>query len=302
MRIFYIFIFSLISIFLVTSTIAEAAQKDEVMIRTSLDENSIFIGDRIKYTIELTSKEELDVQFPSFPGNKISDFEIKDSGRKAKRPFFGKRTFSNSHWISIYSTGEYKIPALEIRYRRKDTKEWTVKKTGELNVTVKSVLPKGEKVGDIKDIKGPVSFYEINWILVSGLIALFALFVLTVIIYRRRRKAPLRLPYAIALEELEAIRSLLSRTGNVKEYYIRISDCVRHYIERLFTLKAPEMTTEEFLGSLKDSTALTDGEKGLLKEFLVSCDLVKFAKYTPSKAEIESVLTTAKNFIEETKQ
>ncbi|MBI5143784.1 MAG: hypothetical protein HZA30_01795 [Candidatus Omnitrophica bacterium] len=297
-----IFLFMIIGLFLSSASIGMAAEKYEPVVRTSIDKNSVFIGDRIRYAIEISSEEDLDVEFSKFPENKIGDFEIKDSGKRTARSLFGKRVFSNWHAISAYSTGEHKIPSFEIRYRQKSGKDWVVKKTGELEVMVKSVMPSKEKVSDIKDIKGPIYFYEINWILMSGIIALLGFFILAIIIYKRRRMAPLKLPHEIALEELEAIRALLSRTGAVKEYYIKISDCVRHYIERRFILKAPEMTTEEFLSSLKDSTVLTDGQKSTLKEFLVACDLVKFAKYAPSNAEIDSVFAAAKNLIEETRQ
>ena len=297
-----IFLFMIIGLFLSSASIGMAAEKDEPVVRTSIDKNSVFIGDRVRYAIEFISKDDLEVEFPKFKEGKIADFEIKDSGRKITRSFLGKRVFFKWYLISAYSTGEHTIPSFEIRYRQKNGKDWVVKKTGELQVTIVSVMPSGEKASDIKDIKGPIYFYEMYWILISGIIALLGFFILAIIIYKRRQKAPLKLPHEIALEELEAIRSLLSRTGAVKEYYIKISDCVRHYIERRFILKAPEMTTEEFLSSLKDSALLADGQKSTLKEFLAACDLVKFAKYASNKAEMESVYTAAKNFIKETKQ
>ena len=62
------------------------------------------------------------------------------------------------------------------------------------------------------------------------------------------------------------------------------------------------MTTEEFLGSLRESTVLSLDRKDLLKAFLNACDLVKFAKYTPARAEMESVFAAARKFIEDTKE
>ena len=62
------------------------------------------------------------------------------------------------------------------------------------------------------------------------------------------------------------------------------------------------MTTQEFLMSLGDSRKISAGYKELLKVFMEACDLVKFAKHAPAKDETESVFTTAKKFIEETKE
>lgn len=112
----------------------------------------------------------------------------------------------------------------------------------------------------------------------------------------------MKLPHESALEELESIRANFLKSSDVKEYYAGASDCIRRYIERSFRLKAPEMTTEEFLGSLSESTALSPDQKDLLKEFLNACDLVKFARYNPAKGEMESVSLAAKKFIEETKR
>jgi hypothetical protein len=61
------------------------------------------------------------------------------------------------------------------------------------------------------------------------------------------------------------------------------------------------MTTEEFMDSLKGSAALSQEHKALLGDFMRSCDLVKFAKYAPSRDEAELVFTTAAKFIEETR-
>ena len=67
-------------------------------------------------------------------------------------------------------------------------------------------------------------------------------------------------------------------------------------------MKAPEMTTEEFLFSLKNSGGLSITHKNLLKEFLNLCDAVKFAKYGPTEKEISQSFDIAKAFIDETKQ
>ena len=61
------------------------------------------------------------------------------------------------------------------------------------------------------------------------------------------------------------------------------------------------MTTEEFLDSLKSSNSLSQEQKSLLKDFMGSCDLVKFAKYAATKLEADLVNTAAAKFIEETK-
>ena len=58
--------------------------------------------------------------------------------------------------------------------------------------------------------------------------------------------------YDTAWEQLGGAQGqdLISQ-GKIKEYHIEISDIIRRYLEGRFSLNAPEMTTEEFLNSLR---------------------------------------------------
>lgn len=277
------------------------AKDDAPRLRVRTDKKTIFIGDRIRYEIEAIYPEGLEILMPSFKDDKIGDFEIKDAGFKKKAGFFGKCSISNWYSVTIYSPGKQVIPQVEIRYRKINAKDWSILKTLAVNINVESILAKtNPSAADIRDVKGPFGFFEINWWFVGALI-IFISGLVIFIIKKARHVAPERLPHETALEELESARSNLLKGGDVKEFYVGVSDCIRRYIERAFKLKAPEMTTEEFLNSLKNARELTVEQKGLLKEFLNACDLVKFAKHAPSKAETESLYDTAKKFVEETK-
>lgn len=295
------------SIFIVLALLfvsAYATAMEEPSLRSYVDRNSIRIGDRIKYTIEASAGPNMEIAFTKFETNHIGDFEIKDSGERVKKGLFGKRvTIYKWYSITDYSAGRHAIPAAEIQYKQKGGKEWSVKKTGEIKIAVTSVLPKDGKASDIKDIKGPLYFYDVKRLMLI-LFSLAALFSAAgLVVYKKLKKRPIpKLPHEITLEELRKIRGFLSTAEGVKEFYFRISDCVRRYIETVFKLRAPEMTTEEFLVSLGDSRSLSAAHKGLLKEFLEACDLVKFAKYAPQKNEIENIFTKAENFIMETKR
>ncbi len=271
-------------------------------LRAFVDKKSVLIGDRIVYTIEIRSFKNLDIEAVDIKKDKIGNFEIKDSGSKRSRTLFGKHIFVKWYSVAAYSTGRDVIPSVAIRYKTKGSSEWNILKTPELPVMIGSVLPPGVPVTDIKDIKGPISFYSIGpWI-----IAFASFFIVAAILaglFRKlvRRKI-LKPSHEIALKELETIRASFRSGGNIKEYYVGISDCVRRYIEARFDLKAPEMTTEEFLDSLKDSAALSSSHKGLMRDFMSACDLVKFAKYMPGDKEIENVYVTAKDFIGQTRE
>ena len=163
----------------------------------------------------------------------------------------------------------------------------------------------------IKDIKPPLSF-QASYVLIIAILAIviisLLIFLVIHILKKRaasrgsRRIIPIRKPHEIAYEALRLLKERnLPGAGLVKEYYFEISKIARIYIENRFSLKAPEMTTEEFLYSLKDSDILTSTQKSIVKEFLNQCDLVKFAKYGPTSKEIEASFNTAKKLVDETK-
>jgi len=297
-----LFKISLALILLSATALAADQELNGPAIRATVDRRAIYIGDRLRYKIEVAAGKGTEVRLPKFADGLMGDFEIKDSGTKTTKGVFAKKIDVYWYDITVYSVGRHTIPPIEIQYKQKSAKDWAVIKTAPIDITAGSVWPRGLAISDIKDIKGPLHFLEINWILVSAVVVFLILGAGVFLFYKAKKaKAPIKLPHETALEEIEAAKTAYARGGDVKEYYVGMSDCVRRYIERVFNLKAPEMTTEEFLNSLRESQALSLEQKDLLKEFLNACDLVKFAKYKPTGDEMETVYKTAKRFVEETK-
>ena len=276
------------------------AGDDGVSAQASADRAIVLIGDRIRLEVDVRYRSGVKIDFPAFKDDRIGDFEIKDSGGEVRKGLFGGMLMKRWYYIAAYSVGKHEVPPIEIKYRKKGEKAEKSVKTRALNISIDSILPKNMPA-DIKDVKAPFAYFEIQWLLISSILTIILIIVVALIFIFRKKPAPVKLPHETALEELEASRGNFLKSSDLKEYYAGISDCIRRYIERTFKLKAPEMTTEEFLGSLGDSRTLSLDQKDLLKAFLNACDLVKFAKYTPARPEIESVFAAAKKFIEETK-
>lgn len=161
---------------------------------------------------------------------------------------------------------------------------------------------------DLKDIKPPVYFQASLFFPISlGIIILLVGLLFWAVIRKKRKKqkkrsAPARPADQIAYEALELLKAKgLPLLGEIKQYYFELSDIVRRYIENRFNIKAPEMTTDEFLASLKNAEGLLGRHKNLLKEFLCLSDIVKFAKYGPTQKEINGSFAVAKKLVDETK-
>jgi len=162
---------------------------------------------------------------------------------------------------------------------------------------------------DLRDVRPPVDLlpnYFWFWILAAALTAGISAAALFWLNKRNSRLAGknvvVKAAWEIASEELDALaKENLPAQGRVKEYYVRLSQIVRRYMEGRFAIQAPEMTTEEFLLSLRNAPELIDRHRQAMREFLNCSDMVKFAKYGASVAEMEQGFTLAKRLVEETK-
>jgi hypothetical protein len=115
---------------------------------------------------------------------------------------------------------------------------------------------------------------------------------------RRERSA-----YQIASADLEALLQWESHPhgDKVQEFFIKLSGIIRRYLEDRFTLRSPELTTEEFLVLASRSPDLSVSLRSLLGDFLKRADLVKFAGLVPGQDEIDESIRAARLFLEQTR-
>ena len=107
-------------------------------------------------------------------------------------------------------------------------------------------------------------------------------------------------PYEEAMQALSELKGQsLWQNGQEKEYYSKITDILRHYINRRFGVEAMEMTTTQILDVLNHEDA--KDAKSELKEILNAADFVKFAKFRPLADENEQVYRLATVFLDKTK-
>jgi hypothetical protein len=156
---------------------------------------------------------------------------------------------------------------------------------------------------DIRDIKGPIKPYQLFFYIIAGLFftILLGLFSAYLILKIKKRKIKLTSSLSAyettynALEDLK--KKGLIKKGKIEEYHIELSDIIRQYLESKFEIKASTMTIEEFLINFKGANNGSFEYKRLLRDFLMHCDMVKFARYEPSGDEIEQSFRSARELI-----
>jgi len=156
---------------------------------------------------------------------------------------------------------------------------------------------------DIADIRPPFFFLH-SWLwlwLALGLVGVIALLILLWNWFKPVKQLTPRTAYELTLEKLEKARALLQE-AHPMPYAILVSETVRGYLGQRFQTPSTRRTTEEFLRQMEaDVTTPLAEHRDLLRGFLQSCDLVKFARYQPTLAELEKVHERAVTFVTATK-
>ena len=229
----------------------------------------------------------------------------------------GDKLDPNDRVVSTYQyrlepflSGTYPIPAFTFEFydiNIPEDKKYELT-TEPIDIEVTSLLGdqraelKIEDIEDVLEMPKPTSFV---WLWGLGAVAVAAIAGIWLYLRRKRIKKLVRIfkpAHELAYERLRAlVNEDLVGTDRIKEFYERISDILRHYIEHRFSLRAPERTTEEFLAELAKTEVLPVSQKPRLGEFLQHCDLVKFAKYNPTTEQIQETFNLVKDFIEKTK-
>ena len=97
----------------------------------------------------------------------------------------------------------------------------------------------------------------------------------------------------MALEKLDRLGAygFLENADN-RPFYLAVSEVIREYLGARFGFDSLELTTDELMAELRRS-ASRELVLGEIQGWLSSCDLVKFAKISPSAAEARGTLETA---------
>jgi hypothetical protein len=294
---------------LAASALARAtdAPPPPVQVRAHAEPDTVTVGSRLRYVVEVTSARDAEV-FVAQASERVSDeFEIVDFGGEPPVTRDGKTILTRWYTLVSFTPGDHLIKSPPVRYRQPG-EEMADAPGAEIRVSVESVLEKAGKVDDIRDIKPPEEV-PIDWrpyeLLGAGVLGALALVVLLYRLVNRPKRArpapPPRPPDAIAIEALEALRRRGLDASGMKAFYSELSAIVRTYLEQRFEIRAPEMTTEEFLLVSARGGRLVGPHRALLGDFLKESDLVKFARHLPTVADGERAWAAARRFVDETR-
>ena len=280
-----------------------------VFVEQKIDSIGIFIGQQAHVTVTVTAGENAQVVFPDWkpqtflvPGVELlaieSDSADADNGQK-----------SRTRRLSITSFDEnlYALPPVEVKV---DGKPYKSEQLALKVVTMDVDTLHPNEFFPPKDVQdNPFLWSEWSSLLWLSLLIVALLLLGIWLQLRLKANKPIItsiriikkiLPHQRAMKAIDQIKAEhMTASEDPKEYYTRLTDTLRQYINERFGFNAMEMTTSEIIDNLQKSGDQT--MIGELKDLFETADLVKFAKYSTLIGENDLNLVNAINFIDQTK-
>lgn len=211
--------------------------------------------------------------------------------------------------VQSFDSGEYRLPPF-VYVAGRDTA-----RSNELMLQVIPVpVNEDAKISDYAGVAEPAdkSIFDILpqwmvdfWWVILLILLLAALTVWGIIRYRDRGyilpKKPEPSPYKVAKHQLAQLRAQrLWERGLEKDYFTRLTDVLRIYLDKRFGINAMEMTSDQIVRTLADNPSVKE-KRDYIRKILTTADFVKFAKVRPQPGDSVSALEDAERFVEETK-
>ena len=285
-------------------------ERGPLTVHVRADKATMTIAETVLLELEAAIEPGYEVRMPKVD-KVLESFGIVDWDNPGDKLDQKNRIVSKYRYrLEPFLSGTYPIPAFTFEFydaNNPEDKKYELT-TEPIDIEVTSLLGEQRaelKIDDIEDVLEMPRQASYTWVWALGVVAVAAAGGLWLYLRRKRIKELVRIfkpAHEIAYERLRAlVKEDLVGAAKIKEFYERISDILRHYIEHRFSLRAPERTTEEFLAELANTEVLPAAEKQRLGEFLKHCDLVKFAKHNPTTEQIQETFDLVKDFIEKTK-
>lgn len=287
-------------------------------VEASLRPDSVLIGDRFTLEVEVRKDMMQVVGWPAFQQGRMNgQIEILSESPVDTVASDGRQqTLRKRYELTSFDAGAYDLGRFPVLYTDKNIVD-TLYSAEPLRIVV-TTFPVDTQNSTVYDIKAPeetpLLVSEFGGYVAWGVLGALLVAALAILGWRwwsRRRVTadetggePLLAvpPHERAIQDLETLHNQkLWQSGKVKQYYTRLTDIVRLYLEGRYGIRALEQTSDEIVRELR-TVELADRYRGELRDLFRTADLVKFAKHQPSAEENDAFYYTAYYFVENTKR
>lgn len=283
---------------------AGLAQGD-VTVGARADATQILIGDQARIFLELRHQPSTSrVAWAAIPDS-VDKLEIVEKGKIDTVKNGTMVTYRQRLLVTGFDSGLFAVPPFQFAVMPQQGTPYVLQ-TDSIPLLVQTVpVDTTQPFRPIKDIIAvKSSWLDYLWLIIGCLLFLgLALFVVLYFRKHKAAKAPVKVPVPAETLQQKALRLLaelereeLWQKGQVKEYYVRLTEIVRGYIEARFRTPALELTTDELLDKARTNRDLIP-VADRLHTILHTADLAKFARAEPLPAEHHAAMAAAKDLI-----
>jgi len=281
-----------------------------IRVDARFDSAQILIGDQIYLTVAVEQPRNAKVVLPNFRDSLAGKIEIlKIFPIDTQVLDNGRVRILQRYLVTSFDSGVYQVGPVVFPYQYDNVADSII--SDPVTLTVNTIPIKDPtKIADIKSIiRLPLTFKELLPFMAISLLFLLLVAAGIYAYLRWKQKKPLfpfmekpaEPAHVIAFRELEKLKAAkLWQQGNYKEYYSRLTDIVRAYIEARFGVPAMESTTPEIYQTLLALDTIPKSLTDELHQMLQLADLVKFAKAEPLPDENDNAWHTAYQFVSKT--
>lgn len=285
-----------------SQTSAEATGTSPLSV--SLSTNMIRVGDVFRATLTAVHPASDALSVPDLSQGKDLVVRNRQAGRKVLAD--GRVQSTEAYDLTSFVVGEHTLSTDAVQFVHNDGTTTAVPFPTARFAVQTSLTSSNAAWRDIKGLAGWPGVFP-RWVTGLLLIALLAA-IAAWIVHRFLTKPRTILQYAPPPPPHETALASLKRlwakgwieSENVEPFYTELSSIVRRYLEDRFRLRAPERTTEEFIREATTSRLLSAEHQLLTSGFLEQCDLVKFARHHPKRADMQNGYDAAERLVRET--
>ncbi|MCX7986307.1 MAG: hypothetical protein N2662_05160 [Bacteroidales bacterium] len=303
-------IVNIIFIEIVVSALNFLNANSSIRVDARFDSTQILIGDQINLTVTVEQPENAKVILPNFRDSLAGKIEILKFFPNDTQRLDNKRIkVQQRYLVTSFDSGLYQVGPIVFKYFFENKEDSII---SDPVILVVNTIPIKDltKIADIKTvIKLPLTFKEV--LPFMGITLLFLILVaLGIYAYLRWKQnkplfpfmeKPAEPAHVVAFRELEKLKNAkLWQQGQFKEYYSRLTDIIRTYIEARFNVPALESTTLEIYQTMSSLEGVPREQVEELHQMLQLADLVKFAKAEPLPDENDHAWHVAYTFVSKT--
>ncbi|MDR1895504.1 MAG: hypothetical protein LBR10_01780 [Prevotellaceae bacterium] len=276
----------------------------EITLDIEPQQDTIVIGDQITLKVSVVSPKNDVIFFPDFEKELVPGIELIEAKGidTLKSKDTEVRRMERKYLITSFDEGSYilnRFPVFKLTASGLDT----IYSNKELALSVKTIdLSENFEPYDIKEIKTyPSRWWLTALFILAGLILLMPIIAIIIIIATKAKKRRALMsninPFEWARDELEKLKTSNLAVTRPKDYYSKLTDIVREYIELIINISMMEKTSDEILSVLPDTVFNPPHIIKNVEDLFAVADLVKFAKYQASVSECETSWQDASNFV-----